>query len=77
MLIAVISDTHKMDRYINIAKEYIQEADILIHLGDNSDDIDKLGEGFKGNIYCVICWEITQNIVTLQKQSLVLCGCRF
>lgn len=53
MLIAVISDTHKMNRYINIAKEYVQEADVLIHLGDNSEDIYKLGEGFKGDTYCV------------------------
>ena len=53
MLIAVISDTHKMNRYINIAKDYIKNADVLIHLGDNSEDIDNLSEGFKGDVYCV------------------------
>ena len=40
MLIAVISDTHRVAKYINIAKEYIKSADVLIHLGDNSEDIE-------------------------------------
>ena len=42
MLIAVISDTHRVAKYINIAKEYIKSADVLIHLGDNSEDIEEL-----------------------------------
>ena len=50
MLIAVISDTHRIKKYINIAKEYIKSADVLIHLGDNSEDIEDLTLGFKGEI---------------------------
>lgn len=53
MLIAIISDTHRMDRYINLAKELIKEADILIHLGDNVEDVDILESGFSGEIYVV------------------------
>lgn len=53
MLIAIISDTHRMDRYINLAKELIKEADILIHLGDNVEDVDILESGFNGKIYAV------------------------
>ena len=54
MLIAVISDTHRVAKYINIAKEYIKSADVLIHLGDNSEDIEELTNGFKGKVYGVI-----------------------
>ena len=53
MLIAVISDTHRVAKYINIAKEYIKSADVLIHLGDNSEDIEELTNGFKGKVYGV------------------------
>ena len=53
MLIAVISDTHRVAKYINIAKEYIKSADVLIHLGDNSEDIEELTKGFKGKVYGV------------------------
>ncbi len=53
MLIAVISDTHRMIKYINLAKELIKDADILIHLGDNVEDVEALEQGFKGEIYAV------------------------
>jgi putative phosphoesterase len=53
MLIAVISDTHKADKYINLAKDLIKGADILIHLGDNVDDIKILENDFNGKIYAV------------------------
>lgn len=53
LLIAVISDTHRVAKYINIAKEYIKSADVLIHLGDNSEDIEELTKGFKGKVYGV------------------------
>lgn len=53
MLIAVISDTHRISRYINVAKDYIKSADVLIHLGDNVEDIEQLTEGFKGEVYAV------------------------
>lgn len=53
MLIAVISDTHRMIKYINLAKELIKDADILIHLGDNVEDVETLEQGFKGEVYAV------------------------
>ncbi|WP_294406716.1 metallophosphoesterase [uncultured Clostridium sp.] len=53
MRIAVISDTHRVGKYINLAKKLIEDADILIHLGDNIDDVDLLADGFKGKVYAV------------------------
>jgi len=53
MLIAVVSDTHRAIKYINSAKELIKDADILIHLGDNIDDVEVLEHGFKGKVYAV------------------------
>lgn len=53
MLIAVLSDTHRMDKYIQKAKEYIKNADILIHLGDNVDDAEELASEFMGEVYIV------------------------
>lgn len=53
MRIGVISDTHKMNRYIDIAKKYIEDIDVLIHLGDDSADRDRLAQGFDGEVYCV------------------------
>jgi putative phosphoesterase len=54
MLVAVISDTHRMSKYINLAKELIKDADILIHLGDNVEDVELLVQGFKGEVYAVL-----------------------
>lgn len=53
MKIAVISDTHRIRRYINLAKNVIKDADILIHLGDNTDDVEILKEEFDGEVYAV------------------------
>ena len=53
MLIAVVSDTHRQEYYIQKVKSYIKNADILIHLGDNIEDADELAEGFKGKVYKV------------------------
>lgn len=55
MLIAIISDTHKNPRSINIAKNHIKEAnaDIIIHLGDCVEDVEPLKEGFNGKVYAV------------------------
>lgn len=53
MLIAVISDTHRNEKYIEIAKKYISSADVLIHLGDNTEDIKELARDFKGDVYGV------------------------
>lgn len=53
MKIAVISDTHKIKKYIELSKKYIDGADVLIHLGDNSEDIEELTMDFKGEVYGV------------------------
>lgn len=53
MLIAVVSDTHRMQRYIEAVRERIIDADVLIHLGDNVDDIEELSDGFEGEVYAV------------------------
>lgn len=53
MLIAVVSDTHRMTKYINLAKRLIKDVDILIHLGDNIDDAELLENTFKGKVYAV------------------------
>ncbi len=53
MLIAVISDTHRMSNYIKMASEYIKEADIVIHLGDNVEDADEISKEFNGEVYIV------------------------
>lgn len=42
-----------MPRYIELAKKYISNADVLIHLGDNSEDIEELTRGFEGKVYGV------------------------
>ncbi|AWK50616.1 metallophosphoesterase [Clostridium beijerinckii] len=53
MLIAVVSDTHRVIKYIDLAKELIEGADVLIHLGDNIDDVEVLECGFEGKVYAV------------------------
>jgi putative phosphoesterase len=53
MLIAVVSDTHRVTKYINSAKKLIKSADILIHLGDNVDDVEMLEQDFHGKVYAV------------------------
>ncbi|MFT8351003.1 metallophosphoesterase [Clostridium saccharoperbutylacetonicum] len=53
MLIGVISDTHRMLKYVNLAKEITKNADILIHLGDNIEDVEVLEQGFNGKVYAV------------------------
>lgn len=53
MLIAVISDTHRIGKYIDLAKKLIKDADVLIHLGDNIEDVELLQDGFNGEVYAV------------------------
>lgn len=53
MKIAVISDTHRVNKYIDIAKKYIKKCNILIHLGDNIEDVERLTEDFRGIVYSV------------------------
>lgn len=53
MLVAVVSDTHNLKKYMDKIKEIVKKADILIHLGDNIRDLDYISEGFNGKIYGV------------------------
>lgn len=53
MKVAVVSDTHRLMKYIDLAIQNIQDADILIHLGDNIDDVEIIRNSFSGEIYSV------------------------
>lgn len=48
MIIAVVSDTHRNGYIINKLKSKIKNADVIIHLGDNVQDIEGLSKDFKG-----------------------------
>jgi putative phosphoesterase len=50
VLIAVVSDTHRRIGAIKKVIKKIQNADVLIHLGDNVDDLHELTERFNGKI---------------------------
>ena len=56
MLIGIISDTHGIIRQPNVLKKIknlITNTDILIHLGDYTNDIKYITEDYKGKIYAV------------------------
>lgn len=53
MLIAVVSDTHRITKYIKLTKDLVKNADILIHLGDNIEDAEFLERNFSGKVYAV------------------------
>lgn len=53
MRVAVISDTHRHLYSINQAAKLLQDADILIHLGDNVEDVEALEKSFKGKVISV------------------------
>lgn len=53
MRIAVISDTHRDPKTLEICKEYIKDFDCVIHLGDNTDDGEYITEDFSGSVYIV------------------------
>lgn len=50
MRIGVISDTHKENYYIQKAINKILKVDIMIHLGDNVEDVKEIRKLYKGNI---------------------------
>jgi uncharacterized protein len=50
MQIAVISDTHRHSYELNEVLKHIQDTDMIIHLGDNAEDVDILKNGYKGEI---------------------------
>ncbi len=53
MVIAVVSDTHHDNKALLDILDYIERADVLIHLGDNVSDALYLKERFKGETYYV------------------------
>ena len=53
MLIAVISDTHRIDKYTKLAIKAAEGADMIIHLGDNVEDVELIEKNFKGEVYAV------------------------
>ncbi len=50
MRIGVISDTHRNASSIELLGEKIKAVDVLIHLGDNVDDISIIKKHYKGQI---------------------------
>jgi putative phosphoesterase len=50
MRIGVISDTHRNASSIELLGEKIKAVDVLIHLGDNVDDISIIKRYYKGKI---------------------------
>ena len=50
MLVGVISDTHKEVTYIRKAMEKLKAMDMIIHLGDNVEDVKEIEKIFKGTI---------------------------
>lgn len=50
MQIAVISDTHRHSYELNQVLRFIQGTDMIIHLGDNVEDVEQLKKGYNGQI---------------------------
>lgn len=53
MKIVVISDTHGSVMAMKKIKPFLKNADVLIHLGDDSNDVNALMGDFNGEIYTV------------------------
>jgi putative phosphoesterase len=49
-LIGVISDTHRYKWVIEDAVKKMGEVDMIIHLGDNIQDVEEISKYFKGKI---------------------------
>lgn len=50
VIIGVVSDTHRNRYMIQTALENILNCDLVIHLGDNVQDVDEIAAKFKGKI---------------------------
>ena len=50
MLVAVVSDSHNNSEAVDLAKKAIAKCDALLFLGDGESDLEKLTEGFKGEV---------------------------
>lgn len=53
MVIGIISDTHRQPQMIKIAIEKLKDADIIMHLGDNTDDVKEIRDNFNGKVISV------------------------
>jgi putative phosphoesterase len=53
MRIAVISDTHRNLYALNQVSKMIQDTDMIIHLGDNTDDVEVIKKNYKGKVISV------------------------
>lgn len=47
MKVAIVSDTHGVTHVIEYIKTLLNDSYVLIHLGDNINDVKLLSEGFK------------------------------
>lgn len=54
MKVAIVSDTHGVTHVIEYIKTLLNDSYVLIHLGDNINDVKLLSEGFKGKVYSVV-----------------------
>ncbi|AYD39594.1 metallophosphoesterase [Clostridium fermenticellae] len=50
MNIGVVSDTHRYTPSIEKVIDKIQDVDLLIHLGDNIEDVDNISQFYNGRI---------------------------
>ncbi|MBO5560069.1 MAG: metallophosphoesterase [Firmicutes bacterium] len=54
MRILVISDTHrKLNRAIELVHDFSKSIDAVIHLGDNTDDVDFIRRNYRLPVYTV------------------------
>lgn len=53
MHIAVMSDTHRNNSMIDKACSHVNDADMVIHLGDNVEDINEIESKYHGEIISV------------------------
>ncbi len=54
MRILVISDTHrKLNRAIELVHDFSKRIDAVIHLGDNTDDVDFIRRNYRLPVYTV------------------------
>lgn len=53
MLIGVLSDTHRYTWVIEKAVKVLNDCDVIIHLGDNVQDVKEVAKYYKGKIIYV------------------------
>lgn len=79
MKIAVISDSHNVKSAIEAVRSYINDADIVLHLGDGAPNIKEITKEFKGQIYvvkgnCDFCLEYpNERIIEVLDKKILMC----